>query len=107
MLLAASTAAFGSSRAEKARALGERLRMREDPGSTSAELDRARGDQHLVDPVVELADDPDPVGVEGERVERRPHRPLDRVLEGDERPLAGAALDRLDRGGIVATGSGS
>ena len=82
---------------EKARALGAPLGMRED-GLDRSELDLRAGDQHLVDVVVELADDPDPLGVERQRVEGRSHRPLDRVLERDQGPLGVAALDRLDGG---------
>ena len=70
--------------------------MGEDLGGV-AELELPAGEQGVVDRLVVLADDRDLGGVEGERVERRPHGAVGRVLERDEGALDLAGGDCLDR----------
>ena len=83
--------------AQEAGALGERLGVREHRGDLRPARLRLACEQHRPHGEVVLADDRHLLGVEGEGVEGAAHRALDRVLEGDQRPIRLAALDREDR----------
>ena len=82
--------------AQEAGALGKDLRVGEHDLNAPG-LQRRPRDEAVADGVVVLADDRHLVAVEGQRVEGRAHRPLDRVLERHEGEVGLAARDSLDR----------
>ena len=77
--------------AQEASALGDRLRVRDDPLDV-LELDRFGGDEAVVDRVHELGADADVDSLEHERVERHRDAALERVLDRDDGPIHGSLL---------------
>ena len=77
---------------QEARALPARLRVRDD-GADLAQLERPAGDEVQVHGPAQLADDHHVLGLEGDRVERRVDRALERVLDRHQRAVDGAVVD--------------
>ena len=82
--------------AQEAGALAACLRVGEDPVDL-VQRDLLAGDQAVAHGVDDLADDPDLVGLEHERVERRVDRSLERVLDRDDRALRACRPRRPSR----------
>ena len=76
--------------AQEARALGDRLRMR-DHALDVLEREPARGDEAVMDRVDNLGDDADVDRLERERVERGRDAALERVLDRDDGPVHGSS----------------
>ena len=80
-------------RADEPGALGGRLWMRHDRLDLG-ELERGPGDQAMANRVDDLAEDRDVLGLHRQGVERGVDRPLERVLDRDQRALDGAEVNR-------------
>ena len=83
-----------------------RLGVRDDDLDL-VERDLVAGDQGVADRLVVLAGDRDLRRVEGEGVESGPHRALDRVLEGNERPVRAPVRDGAIASWTVAEATAS